>query len=101
MPESKLILTTEGWDPLRFPEQSTIVPKTSGELTVLFMGSICVRKGVHLLLRAWEKSKIKGRLILMGKMEPEIAQTCADLLSRADVTHVGFPIKLRDLLSES
>ena len=90
VPEHKLILTTEGWSPQRFPERLTPVKKSSEGVTVLFMGSICVRKGVHLLLQAWERSKIKGQLILVGNMEPEIAQSCADLLSRSDVKHVGF-----------
>lgn len=82
----KLITTSEGWSPDRFP-----VPclRTGSDMvTVLFLGSISVRKGAHLLLRAWEKAKLKGRLILMGQLEPAIAQTCAAILDRPDVTHI-------------
>jgi glycosyltransferase involved in cell wall biosynthesis len=88
VPDHKLIQASEGWDPSRF---AVPTPRpVRDEVTVLFLGSVCVRKGAHLLLRAWEKAQIKGRLILMGAMEPAIAQTCASQLARPDVTHITF-----------
>lgn len=92
IPASKLLVTSEGWDPSRFAHQHGQRPsrQPSDEVTVLFLGSVCVRKGAHLLLQAWSKAKINGRLILMGRLEPEIAQTCADLLNRPDVEHRDF-----------
>ncbi len=38
-----------------------------------------------MLLRAWEKAGIKGRLLLCGSMEPAIAETCKIILARSDV----------------
>ena len=91
VPARKLITTSEGWDPQRFPQ---IQPKSqqSDEFTVLLLGSDSIRKGVPLLLRAWDKAKIKGRLILMGRMAPAIAQLYGDILSRPDVTHIEFSL---------
>jgi glycosyltransferase involved in cell wall biosynthesis len=87
VPEHKLILTSYGWSPERFPNRtSPKLPKE--EVTVLFVGKLCVRKGVHLLLRAWEKAGVKGKLVLCGKMEPEIVETCGDILGRSDVVHL-------------
>lgn len=87
VPEHKLILTSYGWSPERFPNLPVQkIPKE--EVTVLFVGKICVRKGVHLLLRAWEKAGVKGKLMLCGKMEPEIVETCGDILGRSDVVHI-------------
>ena len=89
VPDRKLISTSYGWSPKRFPNISPnkLVSET---VTVLFVGSICVRKGAHLLLRAWEKSGIKGRLMLCGQMEPIVAEICKDILDRSDVIYQKY-----------
>jgi glycosyltransferase involved in cell wall biosynthesis len=51
VPEHKLIITSYGWSPKRFPNFSIDKP-VSDTITVIFVGRVCVRKGVHLLLRA-------------------------------------------------
>jgi glycosyltransferase involved in cell wall biosynthesis len=89
VPEHKLILTSYGWSPKRFPPFVSDKP-LSDTITVVFVGSVCVRKGVHLLLRAWEKAGIKGRLLLCGSMEPAIAETCSSILARSDVIHRDY-----------
>ncbi len=86
VPEQKLLQTSYGWCPQRFSTISSN-KQLSETVTVLFVGSICVRKGVHLLLRAWERAGVKGRLLLCGRMEPAIAETCREILSRSDVVH--------------
>ncbi|MEG4595504.1 glycosyltransferase family 4 protein [Microcoleus sp. F6_B6] len=89
--EEKLILTTEGWSPERFPNYQSQKPP-SEEVNVLFLGFACVRKGVHLLLQAWERAGIKGSLTIFGKLEPAIAQTCSHLLERSDVVHFDYAL---------
>lgn len=89
VPEHKLISTSYGWSPKRFPHFPCDKP-LSDTITVVFVGSVCVRKGAHLLLRAWEKAGIKGRLLLCGSMEPAIAETCSKILARSDVIHRDY-----------
>ncbi|MEG4091868.1 glycosyltransferase family 4 protein [Microcoleus sp. Pol12B4] len=89
--EEKLLLTTEGWSPERFPNYQSQKPP-SEEVNVLFLGFACVRKGVHLLLQAWERAGIKGSLTIFGKLEPAIAQTCRDLLKRSDVVYFDYAL---------
>jgi glycosyltransferase involved in cell wall biosynthesis len=89
VPEHKLILTSYGWSPERFPHFLSDKP-LSDTITVIFVGRVCVRKGAHLLLRAWEKAGIKGRLLLCGTMEPAIAETCSRILARSDVIHRDY-----------
>ncbi|MBW4680664.1 MAG: glycosyltransferase family 4 protein [Microcoleus vaginatus WJT46-NPBG5] len=98
--EEKLILTSYGWCPQRF---STIPVKEQQQntLTVLFVGTVCVRKGAHLLLRAWERAGLKGKLVLSGKMEPVIAETCAELLRRSDVVHTGMNMNITTAFREA
>ena len=92
VPEGKLITTSYGWCPQKLSTASTTSPQksTKEEITVLFLGSISVRKGAHILLRAWEKASIKGRLILFGSLEPVIVETCNKILARPDITHFGY-----------
>jgi glycosyltransferase involved in cell wall biosynthesis len=87
--EDKLLLTSEGWSPERFPYYQLDKPP-SEEVNVLFLGFACVRKGIHLLLQAWEKAEIKGKLTIFGAIEPVIAQSCSDLLKRSDVVHCHY-----------
>ena len=65
-------------------------------MTALFVGTICVRKGVHLLLDYWIQSGVKGRLILLGEIEPIIKDKCADLLRRSDIVVMDY-VKEKDL----
>lgn len=89
--ESKLIDTSYGWDPARFQGTERLLePLGQGGITVVFVGYICVRKGAHLLLEAWEKSKVKGRLLMIGSMEPTIEAMCKDRLNREDVVVAPF-----------
>lgn len=91
VPEEKLLLTTEGWLPERFPYYQSQKPLTE-EINILFLGTACVRKGVHLLLQAWEKAGIEGKLTIFGTIEPAIAQTCKHLLERSDVVHFDYAL---------
>jgi len=88
VPERKLISASYGWSTQRFsssPPQKQFHEPQASQIVVLFVGTLSVRKGAHLLLQAWEKAGIAGRLMLCGRMEPVIAARCAHILSRPDV----------------
>ncbi len=87
--KDKILECSYGWDPNRFTNPARGLPAIPG-ITVLFVGGIGVRKGAHLLLHAWSKADIAGRLVLLGHMEPEIKNRCADILLRPDVVHVPY-----------
>ncbi|MGD9973167.1 MAG: glycosyltransferase family 4 protein [Desulfatirhabdiaceae bacterium] len=90
--EACILDTSYGWSPQRIIHTPADLPfwGTEPGLKVLFVGRLCVRKGVHLLLQAWAKSGIPGRLILAGRLDPDIADRFADLLKRPDVIQAGF-----------
>lgn len=85
----KLLLTSYGWEPDRFTGMVTS-PRGNGKPVFLFVGSLCVRKGVPLLLTAWDKAAIDGTLILCGEMEEEISQNFGRYFRRDDVVHVPY-----------
>lgn len=89
LPASKLISASYGWDPQRFSGTKKLLPPCEG-VTAVFVGSICVRKGCHLLLDYWARSNVKGRLVLAGVLEPAIRERCANLLARPDVVVLDY-----------
>ena len=87
--KDKILECSYGWDPHRFIDPAHGLPAIPG-ITVLFVGGIGVRKGAHLLLHAWSKADIAGRLVLLGHMERAIKRHCADIFLRSDVVHVPY-----------
>jgi glycosyltransferase involved in cell wall biosynthesis len=80
----KLLDASYGWDPVRFEGEGRALPAIDG-FTALFVGLACVRKGTPLLLKAWARAGIRGRLVLAGEVAPDVASHCADELNRSDV----------------
>jgi glycosyltransferase involved in cell wall biosynthesis len=85
----RLLPTSYGWEPKRIFSEKRLLPPIEG-VTILFAGYISVGKGAHLLLDAWTRSGIKGRLILAGRLEPFLAARCKAQLSRDDVIVTGY-----------
>lgn len=67
----RIIPSSFGWSPARFAARPN-EPRRSENFRALFVGSVCVRKGVPQLLAAWKKSRVKGELILAGAVEDAI-----------------------------
>lgn len=84
VPASKLLKASYGWEPARLAGSERLLRPGDG-ITAVFVGSICVRKGAHLLLDYWAQSGVKGRLVMAGQLEPTIRLKCADHLCRDDV----------------
>lgn len=84
VPEPRLLRASYGQDPARLQASRAALPTGSGT-TFLFVGFGTVRKGLPFLLRAWARSRINGRLILAGGLASDVAERCADDLSRPDV----------------
>ena len=66
---SKMIVLPYGVDPAHFRRK----PGRRDRFRVLFVGSACLRKGVHYLVRAYESLKLAGaELVLAGTVAPEM-----------------------------
>ena len=85
----KIIRSSYGWDPRRVQFAGAKAVADSG-VTVVFVGVAAIRKGTDLLLRAWCRAGIKGRLIIAGPVADDIASDHADLLARPDVVVTGW-----------
>jgi glycosyltransferase involved in cell wall biosynthesis len=88
-PAERCIDTSYGWSPLRLRTAGRIAVDPAN-FTAAFVGTIDVRKGAPVLLEAWVKSKVTGRLLLAGRMSPEVRRKFADHLRRPDILQLGF-----------
>jgi glycosyltransferase involved in cell wall biosynthesis len=73
----------------------------SQAITVIFVGSICVRKGAHLLLDAWKKAKINGKLIFVGNIEHGLRDLFAQHLDDQTIFHIPFVDDLRPIYRQA
>ena len=69
-------------------------------VTTIFVGSICVRKGVHLLLDAWSKANIHGRLILVGSIDDNMKELVNNYLSE-NILHMSYVDDLRAIYADA
>ncbi len=100
VPEHKLLSTSYGWSPERFPKLIS-EPRKNPRPKFLFVGSLCVRKGVPLLLEAWEKAGIDGHLIFCGSMDTTIEQAYGDYFQRDDITHIPYTKNIGDYYNQA
>ncbi|MEO7343245.1 MAG: glycosyltransferase [Methylotenera sp.] len=71
------------------------------DITVIFVGSIGVRKGPHLILDYWCKSNINGKLKLVGDIHPEVRHIIEPYLKRSDIEHIPYVKDLKSVYKEA
>jgi glycosyltransferase involved in cell wall biosynthesis len=87
-PAERCIETSYGWSSERLGTAGKIDSK-NGPFTAAFVGTVDVRKGAPVLLEAWARSGIKGRLLLAGTVSPEIKDKFGHILNRSDIVQLG------------
>ncbi len=65
--------------------------------TFIFVGSIGVRKGVHLLLDYWVKAKLNAKLQLVGNIEPAIKTLVDKYLVQDNIEHIPYTNDLENI----
>lgn len=88
-PAERCILTSYGWSERRM-NGTSVLPDKDDAFTVVFAGTVDVRKGAPVLLEAWDQAKVKGRLLLAGAISDEVAQKYGDILRRDNVRCLGY-----------
>ncbi|MGH6987782.1 MAG: glycosyltransferase family 4 protein [Caulobacteraceae bacterium] len=86
--EERILATSYGWSPTRF---SVSEPAPRAEcFTALFVGTVCVGKGVPWLLEAWRKSGVEGELILAGAVRKEMRPWIAACRDNKSIRLLGY-----------
>ncbi len=85
---ARILRSSFGWSPSRY--RMSLRDDTRAGFRALFVGEICIRKGVPQLLAAWKKSGIEGELLLAGGVEPAIRPLLESYLDGSSVRVLGF-----------
>ncbi len=102
VPEGKLMSTSYGWAPERFLQRDAPRERQPGHRPkFLFVGSICVRKGVPLLLKAWERADLNAELVLCGRVAPEIEKHMPPLNTFKNVRHLAFTDRIGEVYNDA
>ena len=89
VPAEKLLDTSYGWEPTRFPMHGAEKPKNDRPV-FLFAGTLCLRKGIPLLLDAWEKADLDAELLLLGGIDPAFEAYLQPRLHGKNIRHVPY-----------
>ena len=101
-PLEKILLTTYGLRESDILSPNVMTERSrNSEITAIFVGTIGLRKGPHLILDYWCKSKVKGKLMLVGDIEPEVMHIIEPFLKRSDIEHVPYVKDLRTIYKEA
>jgi len=87
--EQRILETSYGFSPRRLAEAIT-VERPKRRPVFAFVGSGTISKGLDVLLEAWERANVNGRLLIAGEIDPEIRVTYEHLFARPDVDALGW-----------
>jgi len=85
----RILNTSYGWSPVRLAT-ALAVARPERKPTFVFVGLGIIRKGLNLLLDAWERADIDGRLLIAGTIADEIREVSARQLALPNVQELGF-----------
>lgn len=98
IPKAKILDTSYGLNANAILDASSTYPyNQSHQPTFIFVGSIGVRKGVHLLLDYWVKSKLNAKLKLVGTIEDPLRALVSQYLSDERIEHIPFTSDLHSI----
>ena len=93
-PKQKLLMIPRGFE----AEKYLPLPRQDDTFRVVFVGLLCVRKGLKYLLEAWDRLKLKNaEILLVGSLHDELKKMLTPYLKRDDIKHIDFvpdPVKL-------
>ena len=90
VPQSKILQTSYGLSSSAILNIPYRFDKINKQPTFIFVGSISVRKGVHLLLKYWAKANLNAKLKLVGTIEDALKPLVSSYLSDTRIEHIPF-----------
>jgi glycosyltransferase involved in cell wall biosynthesis len=98
VPDKKIIRTSYGLSESNILAPQDVASRAQRtDLTAVFVGRIGIRKGVHRLLEYWVKAGVKGKLKLVGPIEPSARHLVEPYLGKHNIEHIPGAADLRPL----
>jgi glycosyltransferase involved in cell wall biosynthesis len=95
IPAERILESSYGFSPQRLAPAINI-ERPERPPVFAFVGSGIIGKGLDVLLEAWERAGINGRLLIAGEIDPELGTTYEHVLARPEVCALGWA---RDMAS--
>jgi glycosyltransferase involved in cell wall biosynthesis len=93
-PREKLVMIPRGFEATQYQP----LPREDDKFRVVFVGQLCVRKGLKYLLEAWDRLALPdAELVLVGHLHEELEPLMKPYAGRKDIVRFGFvpdPVKL-------
>jgi glycosyltransferase involved in cell wall biosynthesis len=89
VPENRILETSYGYSAKRLASAMGI-ERPDRKPVFAFVGVGDVRKGLDVLLEAWERADLDATLLIAGRIDPEIRTAYERVLERPDVRTLGF-----------
>jgi glycosyltransferase involved in cell wall biosynthesis len=100
VPPGKILDTSFGWwDQTRANAGQSLVPQYKSP-RFLFVGTVEIRKGAHLLLEYWRKAAVPGTLIFLGRVKDEMLPIIRAAGSPENVVFLGHREKAHQIYDE-
>lgn len=87
--QEQILETSYGFNPIRLASAINL-ERPHRPPVFAFVGLGIVRKGIDVLLEAWEQASVKGKLIIAGQIDEQVRSDYASTLSRPDVCELGY-----------
>lgn len=97
--EKKIVETSFGWEDSGNIQNTTYLSKFPHP-RFLFVGSLNVRKGVHLLLDYWKKAQVGGSLIFLGQIQSEMLDIINNYKELSNIHFLGHIEKAFGIFEE-
>ena len=97
IPQSKILQTSYGLSPSAVLDVPSRFDKVNRQPTFIFVGTISVRKGIHLLLKYWAKANLNAKLKLVGTIEDALKPLVSSYLLDTRIEHIPFTLDLTSI----
>ena len=98
VPKGNILDTSFGLRASAIFDAENLKPQNQSQPPIfIFVGSIGVRKGAHLLLDYWAKSKLNAKLKLVGTIEEALKPLVNQYLADTRIEHIPFTTDLASL----
>ena len=98
IPSKKIIQTSYGLTQDKILDPRDVAKRAQRtDLTAIFVGRIGIRKGIHLLLKYWVEAGVKGKLKLVGEIEPNARHLVEPYLNKHNIEHIPYTHDLKSV----